>query len=127
MAQTLQSDLLRIASELPKGDPTRVRILEALDKEAGRGEILDQLLDRKAFFKLYKEMSDLGDEASSKLLREVYHKLADALSLDSGESQALNRLKQSVDNTGRWGADLQRNNIFKAANLLGIKLPHAMF
>ena len=48
----LKTDLLKIANDLPTGDPTRRQILAALvDKEAGRNgqEVLDQILDRRAF------------------------------------------------------------------------------
>ena len=38
----------------------------------------------------------------------------------------MNRLRQSVENPN-WDISQHRNNIFKAANLLGIKLPHMMF
>jgi hypothetical protein len=72
-------------------------------------------------------MEKAGDKQSAELLREVTHKLAASLALSDNEEMALNRLRGSLDSIGRWDADLQRNNIFKAANLLGIKLPSHMF
>lgn len=35
MPDSLRTHLLRVASELPKGDPTRRKLLKALDKTAG--------------------------------------------------------------------------------------------
>lgn len=123
----LRSSLIRIASDLPKGNSTRREILSAL-KEAGAGrDILYSIIPERPFYKLYREMEKEGDEQSAALLREITDKLTDALDLSDNEYRALNRLRGCVEAQGKWGVDLQRNNIFKAANLLGIKLPSAMF
>jgi len=122
----MRADLLRIAAELPKGDPTRREILAALQREAGTGhDILGELLDYRAFVKVYSGLRKV-DAQSADLLREVWSKLSDSLDISSSERQALSRLRGIVDNPG-WDPSLQRNNIFKAADLLGIRLPSAMF
>lgn len=183
----LKQQLLRIASDLPKGDPTRRSLLAALSPfhappdeqlqyvmdelrkagekgvratelphegrilaltkrlaEADRGrlyitpagrqqkvahagrEILSRIVDERAFLKLYNEV-EKQDEQSAKLLREVRAKLAEALKITDNEYNALGRVQQLVAAQGRWDIGLQRNNIFKAADLLGMKLPSAMF
>jgi len=99
----------------------------ASEKQAGSDDPLWYILDRMAFIKLYREMEKSGDKQSATLLREVAEKLSDEMALDRNQQAALNRLSNSVANTGRWDPSLQRNNIFKAANLLGINLPSAMF
>lgn len=108
--------------------PSATRVAHRyLEKQAGPNDVLWQILDRRAFFKLYHEMEKAGDEQSADLLRDITDKLDAALSLSNNEEMALNRLRGCVDNAGRWDPALQRNNIFKAANLLGIRLPSAMF
>jgi len=87
--------------------------------------ILWNVLDQKGFYQLQRELKE--DEQSRKLVSEIGRKLAEVLSLTDGQDAALNRLKQSIDNAGRWGLDLQRNNLFKAADSLGIRLPSGMF
>jgi len=97
-------------------------------KAAGAGrDILYSIIEERPFIKLYREMEKAGDEQSADLLRQITGHLVKALDLSDNEYRALQRLRGCVDNQGRWGADLQRNNIFKAANLLGLKLPSAMF
>ena len=59
-------------------------------------------------------------------MREVFSKLAEALEISDNEQRAIQRLRGILDNPG-WDPALQRNNIFKAADLLGIKLPSGMF
>lgn len=98
-----------------------------VEREASSANVLWEVLDRRAFIGLYREMVKAGDGQSAQLLRQVSHKLSEALELSNNEEMALNRLWNCVDNAGRWSPDLQRNNIFKAADLLGIKLPSGMF
>jgi Txe/YoeB family toxin of Txe-Axe toxin-antitoxin module len=99
----------------------------ASDKEAGSDAVLWQIIDQRGFYKLYNEMEDANDDSSASMLREISDKLAKSLELSGNEQQALSRLRRCVDAQGKWDPALQRNNIFKAANLLGIKLPHGMF
>lgn len=87
--------------------------------------ILWNVLDQKGFYKLQRELGK--DEQSKKLVNEIGRKLAEALRLTENQDMALNRLMQSIEHVGGWPPDQQRNNIFKAANLLGIDLPSGMF
>ena len=81
----------------------------------------------KEFNKLINFLDKVEDQQSGSLALEVWWRLTEALTLTSGQGEALSRLMGSVENAGRWQADLQRNNIFKAAHSLGIRLPSAMF
>jgi hypothetical protein len=68
-----------------------------------------------------------ADEQTAGLFVDVCEKLAGALKLSSGEAEALDRVLQVVKNHRTWKPDLIRNNVFKAANALGLKLPSHMF
>jgi len=67
------------------------------------------------------------DDQTHKLAIETYQKLWKRLLIKSNEREALNRLTNSIKNKKRWKSDLLRNNIFKAANSIKIKLPSSMF
>jgi len=47
------------------------------------------------------------------------------LELTPNQQEALNRMRNSVN--GSYREDMHRNNIFKAAHSLGIKLPSMSF
>jgi hypothetical protein len=91
------------------------------------GELLWNLIDERAFYQTYSALKKAGDEQSADLARQVVQHLRKALDISQNEEMALSRLSQVVQNHSRWDLSLQRNNIFKAANLLGIRLPSAMF
>jgi hypothetical protein len=128
----LRSQTLRLAASLPKGDPTRRKLLASLKETASNkqggvySEMIWKLIDKRGFYKTFGALQKT-DPASAKLLRQVAQKLMAALDLSDDEAQAMNRLSQVVENQGRWDEALMRNNIFKAANSLGISLPHGMF
>lgn len=87
--------------------------------------ILWSVIDRRKFIELTRSLK--ADEQSRDLVNQIGRALAEALKLTENQEHALSRLMQSIEYAGRWESDLQRNNIFKAANLLGIKLPSSMF
>lgn len=99
----------------------------AVIRKARMDDILWHLVSRKGFVDLYRRMEKEGDKQSAELLRDVSDKLDDALKLTSGQQEALSRLIGCVDNRKKWNAPLLRNNIFKAANSLGMRLPSAFF
>jgi len=80
------------------------------------------LIDPKDIHKLKSEV----DEQTYELALKVAVQLAKDFTPDRNQREAINRLKMSVSGHVR-GADLHRNNIFKAAHALGIKLPSMMF
>lgn len=92
-----------------------------LEAHAGR-ELLNRVIDEREFVLLLREV-EKQDEQAAELLREVRMALAEAMKISDNEYNALSRVQQLVVARGRWDIGLQRNNIFKAADLLGIKLP----
>ena len=89
-------------------------------------DILFSLIDREKFFKVYRDL-DSADKQSADLLYQVFTELQERLELTQDESWALGRIRQLLEAGSRWSPDLQRNNIFKAANRLGIDLPSGSF
>jgi hypothetical protein len=65
------------------------------------------------------------DPTTYKLAREIYRHLSDIYG--DNEQAALNRLANSARQGDNWTQAMHQNNIFKAANRLGIKLPHMNF
>jgi len=65
------------------------------------------------------------DEQSRDLLQQVRGELMDRLTPDSSTERALNRLSNLV--SGSQDPANLRNQIFKVANELGIRLPSGMF
>jgi hypothetical protein len=81
----------------------------------------------RGLYKLHTEMEKTGDKQSADLLRDVMDYFYKRLDLTDNEDAALNRLKGGIHSINSWEPDLHRNNIFKIANLLGMKLPSSMF
>jgi len=67
------------------------------------------------------------DPQSAELLLDVIHKLQQELDLDPATTSALSRVMGVVKSGRSWDTALLRNNIFKAANSLGMELPSHMF
>ena len=89
--------------------------------------ILDKILDPNEYYEIVKKLDAAGDKQSVDLMYEVRLKLLEELSLSVGASQALSRLEGMVSRGKNWDPSLLRNNVFKAANSLDIKLPSGMF
>jgi len=96
-------------------------LVKLAKKLVARDSLIDLVVDQGKLGRLKNQM----DEQTYDLMVEVYDKLAKELELTSGQREALNRLRSSAD--GRFQQDMHRNNIFKAAHALGIKLPSSMF
>lgn len=88
--------------------------------------LLWSIVDEQAYHKLRRSLGKQNDEATVDMATKVARQLMKKLTLNNNEQGALNRLTQSVKNPN-WDIAQHRNNLFKAANLLGIKLPHSMF
>jgi hypothetical protein len=71
--------------------------------------------------------SEKIDEQSADLLRQIYRHFSKRLQLTPNEQAAFNRLLTGMARENEWDGALHRNNIFKVANLLGIKLPSSIF
>lgn len=88
---------------------------------------IDHVIPPHDVYKLIHELEKEKDEQSADLAARVYSHLSAKLRLSDREGMALNRLRGSVQSVGAWDVAMQRNNIFKAADLLGMKLPSYMF
>lgn len=100
-----------------------------MQKKAEEGsEILAKLIDQRAFL---KARSAIGkeDTQTAELMRDLWYAFAKRFSLDTREQEALNRMRL-VSNIRNFDEDQianARNQIFKAANALGMKLPSYAF
>ena len=100
--------------------------IQELRESLGR-DMLDKIVDRKASIELYQKIKK-DDPQAAQLYREVLMYLADKLTpQDPGVESALNRVLGMLSHGQTWDAGLLRNNVFKAANSLGMKLPSSMF
>jgi len=99
---------------------------ESASKKAGSNDVIEYVLPMDDMAKLYHKL-EKQDEQSAKLLMEVYNVLRARLKLSDGESEAMSRVRGMTTRGQNWDVDLLRNNIFKAAHSLGMKLPSMMF
>jgi hypothetical protein len=123
--RALRNAVIRLAHDKPE---LREDLLPLVSKEASEGaDILYTLVGgQNPLLAVHRRLSK-EDKQSADLLYKVMSALMDKLDLDRGASEALSRLQGIVKNGSRWNAGLLRNNVFKAANSLGIKLPSGMF
>ena len=89
--------------------------------EVQEGRILDSLIPSKDLMKVIKMLDN--DKQSIDLLKKIYDVFESKFS--AREKGALNRLVHLMNNP--LSPDVLRNQIFKVANDLGIKLPSSMF
>lgn len=90
-------------------------------------EMLFGIVDRKGLIEVQRVLKKAGDQQSIDLLRDIQINLIEKLDLDRGADEAISRLFQLGSRGKGWDPALIRNNVFKAANSLGMKLPSAMF
>jgi len=90
-------------------------------------EMFSSFVDRKALAKISSIMRKAGDQQSVDLLRDVQMHIIEKMAFSTGDEHALNRLVGLASKGASWDPALIRNNIFKAANSAGIKLPSGMF
>ncbi len=87
-------------------------------------EIVEKLFDRNDFHRTYRDLKE-NDPESADLMMQVYMYFKKRLEFTSNENEAWNRLHWVI-NQGK-ASPLARNNIFKAAHALGMKLPSMFF
>lgn len=100
------------------------KIDEHLDEAAGQ-DMLWQILDQQKASKLM----DVMDEQTQELLigrGGILEKLGKALTLPKRHGAAFNRLRNLIE-SGHKNEGIVRNQVFKIADDLGIKLPSASF
>lgn len=133
--EELRSELRRLMAycegpEKPSREKLAAELNGLADKVAGprtaSDSALDYILDQNDLGDIYGKLMD-EDEQSAELFKDVIDKLGAKLKLGSGEQEALSRVLDIVKRGKSWQIDLLRNNVFKAANALGIRLPSGMF
>ena len=120
-----RSALIRLASTMEPGSPERKAVLAGLEKSASRMgvDIFRSFVDPKKFIATRRNLAN--DKQSQDLLRQIQMELLDRLTPDDSTERALNRLSNLL--SGSQDPANLRNQIFKVANELGIRLPSGMF
>jgi hypothetical protein len=118
----LRLSIIRLAHTNPD---LRPHLLPLLTKTAS-DSILGYVIPRDEMEAAYDRL-EAADEMSANLMVQVYQTLGKRLALTSGEMEAVSRIRDVVTRGKNWDAGLLRNNIFKAANALGLKLPSGSF
>lgn len=95
------------------------------DKKAFGDSVIGYLIDERKLIDAIN--GNFMDEQTQDLLGKVYEKLNDRLKLSNAEFGALNRMKSCIERGKNQSSDMHRNQIFKAAHALGIKLPSSAF
>jgi hypothetical protein len=90
-------------------------------------DILESIIDERGLVQVLGIMGKDQDTQSLELLREIQSELAKRLDIGRDGEMALNRLRNLSQDGPTWNPMLIRNNIFKIANELGIKLPSGSF
>jgi len=97
-----------------------------LAKTASSDRNFFSLVDKNGWRKIRTALQKDGDTASVKLWDEASQKLAKELEMPSSYDVALTKMMNLVER-GPRDPEMTRNQVFKIADLLGIKLPHSMF
>jgi hypothetical protein len=123
-----RSELVARAARILKqrGKPKLAAATRKLAK-AGTESLIEYVLPMKDTAELTRILKKAGDKQSADLVFEIWKKFRKDFSLDQGQSSALRRLRNSVEKRKTWSTDLIRNNVFKAADALKMKLPSGMF
>lgn len=93
-------------------------------KHSAYETIIEKQFNRGDFHRTYQNLKE-NDPESADLMMQVYMYFKKRLEFTSNENEAWNRLHWVI-NQGK-ASPLARNNIFKAAHALGIKLPSMFF
>jgi hypothetical protein len=105
----------------------RVAVAQELVKVARLLQADSSLLDQVLRDSVLQKLEHHVDEQTWDLAVQVFQKLQEKFRMSSDEQEALNRLLASVKSGSMSDSDAHRNNIFKAAHALGIKLPSGSF
>ena len=99
------------------------QVKESVDLDEAKGQnMLWDLIDQRKLGKLMGNM----DEQSKKLISQILDILQNSLTLPDRQGQAFNRLSNLVQSKQN-NEGMLRNQVFKIANELGIKLPSSSF
>ena len=117
LREAVSKELLQIAKALTEESS------EAPKSRKAALSLLEEVLPKRDLLNLEGNI----DEDTWAMAVKTYMKLAKAFELKNDQQEALNRLRQSVKRASSMDSALHRNNIFKAANALGIRLPSLSF
>ena len=128
----LRKAIIRLAHSKPELRPQLLPLLAnekvAFDKTAmdlGK-EIFQELVDMRKLYGARKALTFAGDKQTSDLLRDIMSEMMTQLEpKNRGMQRALNRLRNALH--GNQDPANLRNQIFKVANELGMKLPSSSF
>lgn len=103
----------------------KLNVVGGKNKKAFGDSVIGYVIDERKLVDAINH--DFMDEQTKDLLGEVYEYLNDKLKLKNNEYGALNRIKNCIERGKNQSPEMHRNQIFKAADALGIKLPSMMF
>ena len=133
--EELTAEIRRLLAYAEGKEPSREKLAAGLSALAGRvatdktssgQDIFHSLVPQRDVMKMYDRLSD-EDEQTAALYVETVQKLTKMLDIPRGAQEALRRIQDVSDRGQRWDISLLRNNIFKAADAVGIRLPSGMF
>lgn len=90
-------------------------------------EIFRQAVDPRKFSKIKSRLKKSGDNQSYALMNEIMRHFMNKFDMDNMEESAWYRLLNMVRDGDRWDESLLRNNVFKIADALRMKLPSGIF
>ena len=132
-AQVLQTKAENIKKLYKENSELAIQVAKALGYEIKVKTKENKIIANTSIIEYIVPQGDLADsfknfdDQTQDLARDVWMMLKKKLTLSRSETEALNRLKQSVSNSSKWKEAMHRNNIFKAANSLKMKLPSSSF
>lgn len=98
----------------------------ALSKRGSGQEILYTIIPMNDITKMYSHLEKVDDQTAD-LFADVVTELMGKLDPGRGATEALLRIQDVVARGKSWDPALIRNNVFKAANSLGMRLPSHSF
>ena len=101
-----------------------MNISDKIDQRLIEGEIFWDMVDKDKFRSLQKALKN--DDQSNKLFNDICKYFFRKFQLKGNEDYAFNRLMNIIDSKSRDEGNI-RNQIFKIANELGMKLPSSSF
>jgi hypothetical protein len=104
-------------------DKKIMKLYEKYLNEASGQNMLWDLLDQRKLGKLMGSM----DDQSKKLIDQILDIFQKSLTLPDRQGQAFNRLSNLIQTGGSQTEGNLRNQVFKVANELKIKLPSSSF
>lgn len=124
----LRNRLIKLAHENPKLRKDILPLLKSAgtDKVARSTSLIEGMLPEKSVADCSRKISKT-DEQTSGVFLDVYYKLSEQFDPSDKQRYALNKMQFLVRNCDKMEPALIRNQVFKAADMLGMRLPHSIF